>query len=155
MIHALEALMPYYTNKPVLSVPSLKNHCDFHSVCPEGSQEWYHQAELCSAANIYRQGYVHTCEPNFWPKDVLNSVKSKTVIAHSAYAYHMSEQYFEDPMSFKPERWLDPNARELESRLVSFSRGSRGCLGIKSVNKSSSFVAIPRLWAPQTFLICT
>lgn len=49
----------------------------------------------------------------------------------------MSEQYFKDPTSFKPERWLDPNARELETRLVTFSRGSRGCLGIKSVYSSS------------------
>ena len=55
----------------------------------------------------------------------------QTVVSQSAYTYHMSEQYFEDAKSFKPDRWLGPDSGELEKRLVSFSRGSRGCLGIK------------------------
>jgi cytochrome P450 len=37
---------------------------------------------------------------------------------------------FSDPMSFMPERWLQPNSRELENYLVSFSRGPRSCIGI-------------------------
>jgi cytochrome P450 len=56
---------------------------------------------------------------------------TQTVISQSAYSYHMSEQYFTDAKSFKPERWLGPDSGELEKNLVSFSRGSRGCLGIK------------------------
>jgi cytochrome P450 len=57
--------------------------------------------------------------------------EKQTVISHSAYSYHMSEQYFTDAKSFKPERWLTPDSGELEKRLVSFSKGSRSCLGVK------------------------
>ncbi|KAL8948117.1 MAG: hypothetical protein Q9222_005665 [Ikaeria aurantiellina] len=54
-----------------------------------------------------------------------------TVISHSAIVYHLDENIFSDPHSFKPERWLDPDTfRELDRHLLSFSRGTRGCLGI-------------------------
>ncbi|KAE9371557.1 cytochrome P450 [Stipitochalara longipes BDJ] len=37
---------------------------------------------------------------------------------------------FTDPYVFKPERWLDPEASKyLDKHLVSFSRGTRGCIG--------------------------
>ena len=47
----------------------------------------------------------------------------------------MDETIFPEPEKFKPERWL--KAREegfpLHRYLVSFSKGSRQCVGIKSV----------------------
>lgn len=43
---------------------------------------------------------------------------------------HDNEKVFPEPKTFKPERWLNPGQREhLEKYLVSFSRGTRGCLG--------------------------
>ena len=56
-----------------------------------------------------------------------------TVVSHSAYVYHFDANYFANPFAFEPERWLGANSNELENRLVSFSRGTRGCLGIKYV----------------------
>ena len=38
---------------------------------------------------------------------------------------------FPEPGSFKPERWLGEKGKELERWNVSFSRGTRGCIGIK------------------------
>lgn len=46
------------------------------------------------------------------------------------YSYHFNDAYFEDAMTFRPERWLIPDTTELERRLLSFSRGSRSCMGI-------------------------
>ncbi|KAG9230255.1 cytochrome P450 [Amylocarpus encephaloides] len=57
-------------------------------------------------------------------------IPSGTVISHSAYIYHMNEAVFPNAAEFIPERWLGANHRELESNLLSFSRGSRMCLGI-------------------------
>lgn len=37
---------------------------------------------------------------------------------------------FPDPDSFKPDRWLQPNARELEHYLVAFGKGTRSCIGL-------------------------
>jgi cytochrome P450 len=41
---------------------------------------------------------------------------------------HHSPTYFEDPMTFWPQRWLED--KSLEKYLVPFSRGTRSCVGI-------------------------
>ena len=41
---------------------------------------------------------------------------------------HHSPAYFEDPMAFQPQRWLDNPT--LDKYLVPFSRGTRACVGI-------------------------
>ena len=40
---------------------------------------------------------------------------------------------FPDPLVFRPERWLVNETTELEKNMISFSRGSRNCLGMKYV----------------------
>ncbi len=45
-----------------------------------------------------------------------------------------SERFFENPMEFRPERWLkpdseDPSGRPIEDVLRPFSLGPRNCLG--------------------------
>jgi len=54
----------------------------------------------------------------------------QTVLSLSAYAHHQSAVHFEDPSTFHPERWLISDTTELDRCLISFSRGSRACLGI-------------------------
>jgi cytochrome P450 len=49
----------------------------------------------------------------------------------SALYVCMDPQIFPDPKTFKPERWLEPGAREkLDPYLVTFGKGSRACVGI-------------------------
>lgn len=43
---------------------------------------------------------------------------------------HLDPEVFKDPLHFNPDRWLAPNAHELENSLVAFSRGTRMCAGI-------------------------
>ncbi|KAK0212146.1 cytochrome P450 [Desarmillaria ectypa] len=43
---------------------------------------------------------------------------------------HLDPEVFEEPLHFNPDRWLVPNAHELENSLVAFSRGTRMCAGI-------------------------
>jgi cytochrome P450 len=56
-----------------------------------------------------------------------------TSVAHSVYCYHTDDKLFNDAKIFQPERWLESPEKyqELENRMLSFSRGSRSCLGIK------------------------
>lgn len=56
---------------------------------------------------------------------------SQTTVSMRAAAVHYNAEIFLNPNQFKPERWLQPNSRELENYLVAFSRGPRSCLGIK------------------------
>lgn len=58
------------------------------------------------------------------------SIPPDTIVGHSAYCYHTDEKYFKDALAFKPERWTDEATfNKLDSHLLSFSKGSRSCLG--------------------------
>lgn len=53
-----------------------------------------------------------------------------TPVGMTSIFMHDNPEHFPDPRTFKPERWLDPNARrDLSKYLVNFTRGTRGCLG--------------------------
>ncbi|KAM3076134.1 hypothetical protein ACMFMG_006351 [Clarireedia jacksonii] len=62
-------------------------------------------------------------------------VPPKTVVSMSAYTIHYDETIWgSDARSFVPERWLKPEATELERFLVTFSKGKRACIGINLAN---------------------
>lgn len=48
----------------------------------------------------------------------------------SNYIHHTDPSVFPDPFTFKPERYLGPNAAENLRNLVPFGKGPRMCLGI-------------------------
>nr|URT29637.1 AmpG [Beauveria felina] len=57
-----------------------------------------------------------------------------SAIGMSAVVAHHDEEVYPDSHSFIPERWLDEQnqlRKELDRSLLSFSKGSRGCIGIK------------------------
>uniref|UniRef100_A0A0W0EWX2 Cytochrome p450 n=1 Tax=Moniliophthora roreri TaxID=221103 RepID=A0A0W0EWX2_MONRR len=59
------------------------------------------------------------------------SIPPKTIVGIGNCFVHMNSQVFENPSEFLPERWLQPNSKDLERYLVAFSKGPRMCLGIK------------------------
>ncbi|KAL8772891.1 MAG: hypothetical protein Q9194_004479 [Teloschistes cf. exilis] len=70
--------------------------------------------------------------PRVVPKDTVlcgTLIKAGTVISSSNYVHNMNPSVFPDPERFLPERWLE-NGPQLEKYMVSFSRGSRICLGM-------------------------
>lgn len=55
-------------------------------------------------------------------------------IGMSAAITHHDERAFPNSYSFSPERWLDDNnqrRKEVDRSMLAFSKGSRGCLGMK------------------------
>lgn len=54
---------------------------------------------------------------------------SQCVINTSAYLLNRHPSVWDDPDEFKPERWLQPNAKSLDPYMTSFYRGTRQCLG--------------------------
>jgi cytochrome P450 len=57
-----------------------------------------------------------------------------TPIGMTSILMHADPSIFSDPDSFIPERWLygdGSRRKDLESYLLSFSKGSRQCLGMK------------------------
>ncbi|CAF9941589.1 MAG: hypothetical protein ALECFALPRED_009236 [Alectoria fallacina] len=53
-----------------------------------------------------------------------------TVVSLSNLVYNHDPRVFENPTQFRPERWLSGTTSEMERHMVSFSRGSRICLGM-------------------------
>ncbi|KAE8353260.1 cytochrome P450 [Aspergillus coremiiformis] len=79
---------------------------------------------------------VLTRLPRVAPLDALNYkghiIPPGTPVSETTYFIHMDRHYFPDPHTFNPRRWLGTaeERRNLESMIVSFSKGSRQCLGI-------------------------
>ncbi|KAI0277339.1 cytochrome P450 [Russula aff. rugulosa BPL654] len=57
-------------------------------------------------------------------------MSSQTVVSQSSLYVSFSEEIFDRPHDFLPDRWLQPESKALESWLVAFSKGPRSCLGI-------------------------
>jgi cytochrome P450 len=63
------------------------------------------------------------------------SIPPRTPVGMTQMLIHQNSFLFSDPFTFKPERWLDipnvhPNMHPLRKYLLSFSRGTRSCLGM-------------------------
>ena len=54
------------------------------------------------------------------------------LVGMSSRNIHYNEDIYPDPWRFDPERWLKgQESKDLEKYLVSFSRGSRRCIGMQ------------------------
>ncbi|KNG84013.1 cytochrome P450 oxidoreductase [Aspergillus nomiae NRRL 13137] len=57
-------------------------------------------------------------------------IPAGTVISISAYTMHYSEELWgPDARTFNPERWLQPESKNLDQYLCTFSKGARMCIG--------------------------
>lgn len=50
-----------------------------------------------------------------------------TLVTMSPLTMHMKAEVFDDPYSFRPQRWIDNP--KIARGFLGFSRGSRSCLG--------------------------
>ncbi len=56
-------------------------------------------------------------------------VSGNTSVSISAYVAHRDPTVFPDPETFRPERWLEEGAKEMQPYFITFSAGARGCIG--------------------------
>jgi cytochrome P450 len=56
-------------------------------------------------------------------------VAGGTSVSMSSYVVHRDANAFPDPETFKPERWLGEQGKELQPYFIAFSAGARGCIG--------------------------
>ncbi|KAK4949874.1 hypothetical protein LTR10_011716 [Elasticomyces elasticus] len=52
-----------------------------------------------------------------------------TTVSVPTYSLHHDPDLFSDPWTYKPERWLEEDAAELQQVFIPFSAGGRGCIG--------------------------
>ena len=73
--------------------------------------------------------------------DVTWEIPAGTPVGMTCALVHLNPRIFPDPLRFSPERWIEN--RDLNRYLLSFSKGSRQCLGIKYESHISSRLVWP------------
>ncbi|KAJ2991087.1 hypothetical protein NUW58_g2650 [Xylaria curta] len=65
-------------------------------------------------------------------------------VSMSSFFVHMDPNIFPEPNSFKPERWIEAaeNDKHLNKFLVSFGKGSRICLGLRSLAYAELYMTL-------------
>lgn len=59
-------------------------------------------------------------------------IPAGTPVGMTTILMHTDEEIYPDPMSFNPDRWMDPMTRSvLVSKFAPFSKGTRICLGMQ------------------------
>ncbi len=61
--------------------------------------------------------------------NVMWKIPAGTPVGMTCALVHLNPDIFPEPLQFSPERWIEN--RQLDRYLLSFSKGSRQCLGIK------------------------
>ncbi|KAL6364456.1 hypothetical protein LRP88_01857 [Fusarium phalaenopsidis] len=57
-------------------------------------------------------------------------IPADTVVSISPWILHRNPEVFKNPLEFNPERWLGPDATELNRWFWAFSSGGRMCIGM-------------------------
>ncbi|KAI1389023.1 cytochrome P450 [Hypoxylon trugodes] len=68
-----------------------------------------------------------------------------TVVGVNIYSIHYNKEYFPDPYTFRPERWLD-DAKTVRDAFAPFSVGPRGCAGKAMAYLEISLVVAKIMW---------
>ncbi|KAI1407554.1 cytochrome P450 [Hypoxylon sp. FL1857] len=68
-----------------------------------------------------------------------------TIVGVNIYSIHHNEEYFPDPFTFRPERWLD-DAKVMRDAFAPFSQGPRGCAGKAMAYLEISLVVAKVMW---------
>ncbi|CVK97719.1 related to pisatin demethylase cytochrome P450 [Fusarium mangiferae] len=58
------------------------------------------------------------------------TIPGNTVVGMSPWIMHRNESVFKDPLVFNPDRWVGPDAAELNRWFWGFSSGGRMCVGM-------------------------
>ncbi|KAL7274792.1 hypothetical protein RUND412_002291 [Rhizina undulata] len=69
----------------------------------------------------------------------------------SSYAIHRNPKYFDDPLTYRPERWLKEDGNGLDANMFGafapFSIGSRGCIGKRLAYIEAELTLARLMWA--------
>ena len=60
-------------------------------------------------------------------------IPAHTVVGISPFSLHRNPEIFKNPLTFNPDRWLGPDAAEMNRWFWAFSSGGRMCIGIQYV----------------------
>ncbi|GME44582.1 putative cytochrome P450 [Neofusicoccum parvum] len=117
---------------------------DINATCAQ--QLPYLQAVISEGLRIYPPGSQGF--PRVSPGVVIDGhfIPKGTEVYTSAWTVTHDEKHFEDPMRFKPERWMDPESTDVKEASQPFSLGPRGCLGRNFAYMQINLIFAKMLW---------
>ncbi|OCT47178.1 Isotrichodermin C-15 hydroxylase [Cladophialophora carrionii] len=74
-------------------------------------------------------------------------------VSVSGWTTARDERYFHDPLSFKPERWLDPECKDVKEASQPFSLGPRSCPGKTFAYAQMSVELAKMIWTYDMELV--
>ncbi|KAF1950750.1 cytochrome P450 [Byssothecium circinans] len=77
-------------------------------------------------------------------------IPAGTPVGMTTLLMHTNEELYPDPMSFKPDRWINSTSRGAPSHFAPFSRGTRICLGMQRLKPPHSLA-----WAEMYMLLAS
>lgn len=77
------------------------------------------------------------------------TIPATTPIGMSSVQIHHDEDIYPDSKVFRPERWLGAEGKRLDKYLVSFSKGSRNCIGM-NLSYGELYLFLATVWRSWT-----
>lgn len=134
----LKVAMP--DKNAVVPLPTLEGLPYLNAVIKEGIRLSY--GVSCRLARIDPENEMIYADPATG-KDWV--IPPNTPVGMTSVQMHHIESLFPDSKRFYPERWLTPEAKSLEKYIVSFTAGSRQCLGI-NLAYAELYLALSAIW---------
>jgi cytochrome P450 len=80
----------------------------------------------------------------------------KTILVWNLWGMGRMEEYYEEPLKFKPERWLDEQngGKKVEGLFIPFMYGPRTCLGQKMVRFEGVFGVNEKAYIQASVMMC-
>jgi cytochrome P450 len=118
-----------------------KLQAELKQAMPDGSlPSWHALEQLPYLSAVVLEGYrmsygpTHRLQRVAPDEDLIyreHVLPAGTPVGMTSIFIHENPGLFPEPKSFRPERWLEPGAKDkLSNYLVNFSKGTRGCLGM-------------------------
>ncbi|KAI1818680.1 cytochrome P450 [Poronia punctata] len=65
----------------------------------------------------------------------------------SSWTMAHDDRYFHEPFAFKPERWIDPDCKDIKEASQPFSLGPRGCIGKNFAYLEMNLILAKMVWS--------
>jgi cytochrome P450 len=134
----LKTIMP--DKDSLVPLPVLEGLPYLNAVIKEGLRLSYGvSCRLARSCPNAEMEYVDPSSGKIWV------IPRGTPVGMTSVLIHHNESIYPDSKRFWPERWLVPNARDLDKYLVAFTAGARQCLGM-NLAYAELYLSLSAIW---------
>ncbi|KAI1826994.1 cytochrome P450 [Xylaria intraflava] len=142
---ATEIRSTFQTDEEIKGGPKLAS-CKYLRACLDETM----RISPPASGTLWREWPVHETSGERWVVDG-HVIPDGVQVGVNIYTILHEEEFFPEPFTFQPERWLDPTIPPAQRKLMNaafqpFSIGARGCAGKAMAYLQASLVLAKTLW---------